>query len=153
MPPDYRAPGVYVEELPSRRRTIEGVPTAITAFVGRTPTGPTDVPRRVTSVSDFDSQYGGLAADCPLTYAVRQYFENGGTEAVIARIVHRDVDGHEDPSAPITDADIVDPALQATQHGLCLLDQVDLINLICIPPLAPGVEVAPSTWNTVIRYA
>lgn len=153
MPPDYRAPGVYVEELPSRRRTIEGVPTAITAFVGRTPTGPADVPRRVTSVSDFDSQYGGLAADCPLTYAVRQYFENGGTEAVIARIVHRDVDGHEDPSAPITDADIVDPALQATQHGLCLLDQVDLINLICIPPLAPGVEVAPSTWNTAIRYA
>lgn len=153
MPPEYRAPGVYVEELPSRRRTIEDVPTSITAFVGRTPTGPTDAPQRVTSVSDFDRQYGGLAADCPLTYAVRQYFDNGGTEAVIARIVHRDVDGHENPSAPIADADIVEPALEAPQRGLWLLDQADLFNILCIPPLAPGVDVAPSTWNTAIRYA
>lgn len=153
MPPEHRAPGVYVEEVTRAALTIIGVATSVTAFVGRTPTGPTDVTRRVTSVSDFDSQYGGLAADCPLTYAVRQYFENGGTDAVIARIVHRDVDGQEDPSAPITDADIVDPALQATQRGLWLLDQADLVNLICLPPLAPGVDVAPSTWNTAIRYA
>jgi hypothetical protein len=153
MPPEYLAPGVYVEERPSGPRTIEGVATSLTAFIGRTLKGPLDEPKRVTSASDFESHYGGLSPDCPLTYAVHHYFANGGAEAVIARIVHHDATGVMDESAPITDADIVDPALEAAQRGLWLLDQLDLFNLLCLPPLAPGVDVAPATWNTAIRYA
>lgn len=153
MPPEYRAPGVYVEEVTRAAHTINGVATSVTAFVGRTSKGPTDAPTRVTSFTDFERVYGGLAADCPLTFAVQQYFENGGTDAVIGRIVHRDATGHPDESAPITDADIAAPTHEAAQRGLWLLDQADLVNLICLPPLAPGVDVAPATWNTAIRYA
>jgi len=150
-PPTY--PGVYVEERPSSAHRIAGVSTSVTAFVGRTVSGPTDAPTRVTSVSDFERRYGGLSTDCPLTYAVRHFFQNGGAEAVVARIVHRDATGVADESAPITDADITEAALEVQHRGLWLLDQCDTLNLICIPPLAPGVDVAPSTWNTTIRYA
>lgn len=153
MPTTPTYPGGYVEDLPSNARTIEGVATSITAFVGRTVKGPLDEPTHVTSVSDFESHYGGLAADCPLTHAVRHYFANGGRDAVIARIVHRDADGTVNEGAPITDADIVDPEHEAARRGLWLLDQADLVNLLCIPPLAPGADVAPATWNAAIHYA
>jgi phage tail sheath protein FI len=132
---------------------IAGVSTSITAFVGRTASGPTDRPQPVYSFADFERTYGGLSLDCPLTYAVRHFFLNGGNEAVIARIAHRDASGTAVESAPITDADLADPSLEAQRRGLWLLDQADLVNLICIPPLAPGVDVASSTWDTAIRYA
>jgi phage tail sheath protein FI len=153
MPPEYLASGVYVREIPTGVHTITGVATSITAFVGRTVSGPTDAPTRVTSFTDFERLYGGLSRECPLTYAVRHFFDNGGAGPVVARIVHRDESGLTDESAPITDADIADAALEVHQRGLWLLGQCDALNLICIPPLGPGVDVAPSTWNTVIRYA
>jgi len=146
-------PGVYVEALPAGTHTIVGVATSITAFVGRTLRGPRDAPSLVTSFNDFERVYGGLAADCPLGHAVRQFFDNGGTQAVIARVCHRVGGGGVDETAPITDADLVAPSLEATQGGLWLLDKADLVNLLCIPPLAPGVDVAASTWNSAIQYA
>lgn len=153
MPSPTVFPGSFVTEGPGAARTIEGVATSITAFVGRTAKGPLDEPNRVTSVSEFESHYGGLAADCPLTYAVQHYFANGGREAVIARVAHCEPDGTTNESAPITDADIVDPALEAVRRGLWLLDRADLVNLLCLPPLAPGADIAPATWNAAIRYA
>jgi uncharacterized protein len=153
MPPDHLAPSVYVEEIPSGVRTITGVATSITAFVGRTVSGPTDAPTLIASVAEFERTYGRVSLDCPLTYAVRHYFLNGGREALVARIAHRDATGAADEHAPITDADIADPSLEVEHRGLWLLDQADLVNLLCIPPLAPGVDVAASTWNTAIQYA
>src|SRR5215211_6071874 len=96
MPVAPTYPGVYIEEVPSTVRTIIGVPTAITAFVGRARKGPVDGPasnddpdagyRRITGWADFERIYGGLWAESPMSYAVYQYFQNGGAEAVIVRL-------------------------------------------------------------------
>lgn len=85
MPVQVSYPGVYIEELPSGSHAINGVPTAVTAFIGRAPKGPVDDPMTVTSLGDFENFFGGLSFDYPLTYAVRDFFQNGGSEAIIIR--------------------------------------------------------------------
>lgn len=88
MPLTPTYPGVYIEEVPSTVRTINGVATSITAFVGRARRGPIDRPRRITTWGDFERIYGGLWTKSTMSYAVQQYFLNGGADAVIARVVH-----------------------------------------------------------------
>ncbi|KXU84625.1 phage tail protein [Caballeronia megalochromosomata] len=88
MPVALTYPGVYIEELTSDVHTITGVATSITAFIGRTLRGPTDQPALVTSYADFTRLYGALWANSTLSYAVQQFFLNGGNQAVIVR-VHR----------------------------------------------------------------
>jgi phage tail sheath protein FI len=78
-------PGVYIEELPSGVRTIVGVATSITAFVGYTKRGPADKPVTVFNFGDFEREFGGLDGDSPLSYAVQQFFLNGGGQAIIVR--------------------------------------------------------------------
>ncbi len=79
-------PGVYVEELPSAVHAITGVPTSIPAFVGRALRGPTDTATPVSSYADFGRQFGGLAVGYPMSYAVRDFFANGGGQAIIVRV-------------------------------------------------------------------
>jgi phage tail sheath protein FI len=79
-------PGVYVEEIPSGVRTISGVSTARTAFIGRAPKGPVDEPTLIFSFADYDRKFGGLRADSTMGFAVQQYFNNGGGEALIVRV-------------------------------------------------------------------
>lgn len=86
MPVTPTYPGVYIEEIPSGVRTIVGVATSITAFVGRTLRGPTNEPVMVTGFGDFDRIFGGLWADSTLGYAVRDFFTNGGGQALIVRV-------------------------------------------------------------------
>src|SRR5260221_12967814 len=82
--PDAVAPGVYVEEALAGARAIAGVPTSVVAFVGATQAGPVAAPLIVHSFAEFEAQFGALAAEMPLGYAVQQYFVNGGRQAVIA---------------------------------------------------------------------
>ena len=86
MPVPLTYPGVYIEEVPSGVRTITGVATSITAFLGRTLRGTPNEPVVVNSFADFERQFGGLWADSPMTYAVRDFYRNGGTQAVIIRV-------------------------------------------------------------------
>lgn len=86
MPVQVSYPGVYVEEIPSGVRTITGVATSITAFVGTARRGPTDAAMKINSFGDFERLYGGLWLDSPMSYAVRDFYLNGGTEAIIARL-------------------------------------------------------------------
>jgi hypothetical protein len=79
-------PGVYIEEIPSGVRTITGVPTSITAFLGRTRTGPINEPIIINSFGDFERQFGGLDVNLPLSYAVRGFYLNGGSQAIIVRL-------------------------------------------------------------------
>lgn len=95
MPVNPTFPGVYIEEIPSGVRTITGVATSITAFVGRALRGPTsdntDKNNRaitINSYADFERIYGGLWAGSTLGYAVRDFFLNGGSQAVIVRLFH-----------------------------------------------------------------
>ncbi|HEX7151238.1 MAG TPA: phage tail sheath subtilisin-like domain-containing protein [Thermoanaerobaculia bacterium] len=88
MPTPLTYPGVYIEEVPSGVRTITGVATSITAFIGRALRGPVDKPVRIQSYADFERAFGGLWEESTMSYAVQQYFLNDGVDAVIAR-VHR----------------------------------------------------------------
>jgi len=78
--------GVYVEEVSSGVRTITGVATSVTAFIGRALRGPTDRPRLVQSFAEFQRVYGGLWRESQMGFAVRQYFLNGGRDALICRV-------------------------------------------------------------------
>jgi phage tail sheath protein FI len=261
-------PGVYIEEVPSGVRTITGVATSITAFIGRARRGPTDRPRLVQSFSEFTRTYGGLWAESPMTYAVQQYFLNGGRDALICRAQnggaaatlslqggfdlraasegdwgeslrarvedadagpgeaadsrfnllvkdsatgtverflnlstdpsHRrfvttvleessnlvrvdgnvpaarpDADGAPPPGADpldddassqafgangddgnaLTDADISAAGLEGQRLGIWMLDHADLFNILCVPPLAPDVDVQLVTWDAAVAYA
>jgi phage tail sheath protein FI len=86
MPAALSYPGVYIEEVPSGVRTITGVATSITAFVGRALRGPIDQPVRIFSFADYERTFGGLWADSAMSFAVNQYFQNGGSDAIIVRI-------------------------------------------------------------------
>src|SRR5689334_7098791 len=94
--PEYLAPGVYIEETSYRAKTIEGVSTSTTGFVGPALFGPFNgVPELLTSLADFERIYGGLdqlqfsaesLSDNYLAHAVRAYFENGGKRLYVSRI-------------------------------------------------------------------
>jgi phage tail sheath protein FI len=86
MPATLTYPGVYIEEIPSGVRTITGVPTSITAFLGRAPQGPTNEPTTINSFGDFERQFGGLDVNYPMSYAVRDFYLNGGSQAIIVRL-------------------------------------------------------------------
>jgi uncharacterized protein len=86
MPVALSYPGVYIEEVPSGVRTITGVATSITAFVGRALRGPVDDPLRIFSFADYERSFGGLWADSTMSFAVNQYFQNGGSDAIVVRV-------------------------------------------------------------------
>ncbi|CAE6484029.1 hypothetical protein C8R30_105115 [Nitrosomonas nitrosa] len=94
MPIALTYPGVYIEEIPSGVRTITGVATSITAFIGSTLRGPVDTdplstgPIRVQSFAEFERTFGGLWRQSPMTYAVSQFFQNGGSDALIVRVIN-----------------------------------------------------------------
>lgn len=97
---------------------ITGVPTSSAAFIGNFSRGPMDEVVRVTSASAFERAFGGLRADSLCSYAVPQFFLNGGRTAWIAR-----VEGQEGTVA--TAEELV--------TALPRLDVVDPLNILCIP--------------------
>ncbi|MGB7539949.1 MAG: phage tail sheath subtilisin-like domain-containing protein [Anaerolineales bacterium] len=86
MPVTPTYPGVYIEEVPSGVRTIMGVATSITAFIGRALRGPTDDPTTINSYAEFERIFGGLWIQSAMSYAVRDFFQNGGGQAIIIRL-------------------------------------------------------------------
>ena len=89
MPVTPTYPGVYIEELKSGVHPITGVATSITAFVGFAPKGPVDEPITVQSFTEYARIFGGLAADSTMSYAVQQFFQNGGQNALDRRAARR----------------------------------------------------------------
>jgi len=97
--PEYLAPGVFVEETSFRQKTIEGVSTSTTGFVGACRFGPVaGESELLTSFADFERVYGGIdplrfadlgsASDNYLAHAVRAYFEEGGRRLYVSRVYH-----------------------------------------------------------------
>jgi hypothetical protein len=86
MPAVLSYPGVYIEEIPSGVRTITGVKTSVTAFVGYTKRGCTNKAVQIFNFGDFERNFGGLDPESDLSYAVNQYFLNGGSEAWVVRV-------------------------------------------------------------------
>lgn len=103
---EYLAPGVYIEETSFRSRSIEGVSTSTTAFVGPTRRGPVDgTPELLGSYADFERVYGGVGSlgfgSDPavnrnyMALAVRAFFENGGSRLYVSR-------AYKAPESPAT---------------------------------------------------
>jgi len=86
MPAAISYPGVYIEEIPSGVRTIVGVATSITAFVGRALKGPVDKPMTINSYGDYERIFGGMWLKSPMSFAVRDFYLNGGSQAIIVRL-------------------------------------------------------------------
>ena len=100
--PEYLAPGVYVEEVSFRSKSIEGVPTSTTGYAGVTRYGPVQYgqgpnstqPRLVTSFTEFERVYGSLqpleldGRERPayLAHAARAFFNNGGRRLYVSRV-------------------------------------------------------------------
>jgi phage tail sheath protein FI len=94
--PEYLSPGVYVEEVSTGPRPIEGVSTSTAGFAGFTERGPL-APRLVTSWQDYVCWYGSYLEDIPdladetpdpyMPYGVRGFFDNGGQRLFVARVI------------------------------------------------------------------
>jgi uncharacterized protein len=86
MPSSLTFPGVYIEEIPSGVRTIVGVSTSTTAFVGRARKGPANTPEPIANFGDFERIFGGLWEPSMMSFAVHHYFLNGGIQAIVVRV-------------------------------------------------------------------
>src|SRR6266496_2399390 len=86
MPVNPTYPGVYIQEIPSGVRTIVGVSTSVTAFLGLAKRGPINKAVHIFSLKDYENAFGGLSKDSDMSYAVSQFFLNGGSEAWIVRL-------------------------------------------------------------------
>jgi phage tail sheath protein FI len=84
--PTYLSPGVYMEEVSSGSKPIEGVGTAVAAFVGFAERGPVNEPRLVTNWTQFTQTFGDFVEGSYLAHAVYGYFLNGGGSAYVVRI-------------------------------------------------------------------
>jgi phage tail sheath protein FI len=85
MPVTPTYPGVYIEEVPSGVRTIVGVATSIAAFIGYFSRGPMNKAVQIFNMGDFQREFGGLHPDSKASYAIQQFFLNGGTTAWVVR--------------------------------------------------------------------
>jgi phage tail sheath protein FI len=83
--PEYLSPGVYVEEVSSGIKPIEGVGTSTGAFVGLAERGPIKKPVLVTNWTQFTTTFGGFIENGYLAYAVFQFFNEGGTKCYVVR--------------------------------------------------------------------
>ncbi len=86
--PEYLSPGVYVEEISTGPKPIEGVSTSVAGFLGPTERGPEDI-RYITSYLEYTRWYGShLGVDKSyMSYAVQGFFDNGGKRCFVGRIV------------------------------------------------------------------
>ena len=84
--PTYLSPGVFVEETSSGSRPIEGVGTAVAAFVGLAEKGPFNQPTLISNWTQFTKTFGGFIDGACLAQSVFAYFQNGGGNSYIVRI-------------------------------------------------------------------
>jgi phage tail sheath protein FI len=94
---EYLAPGVYVEEVSSGNKPIEGASTSTAGMVGVTQRGPVNTPSLVTSFGDFTRLFGDVLDHRTFTenrdalpYAVQGFFNNGGQRVYVSRIIGPD---------------------------------------------------------------
>jgi phage tail sheath protein FI len=152
--PTYLTPGVYVEEIPSANKPIEGVGTAVAAFVGLAPGGPVNRPMRISNWTQFAKIYGDpqnpdngpFMEGSYLAHAVYGFFQNGGNLAWIIRVGSEG--GAQEPRAAL-------PA--ATDKGIEALRAVALagvgdsvtVEVTEDPPSEEGKDGEP-TYTVVV---
>jgi phage tail sheath protein FI len=86
--PEQYSSGIDVQEIPQHEQYIASAPTSVTAFVGRTQRGPVNEPVRLENFADYQRVFGGLWGMSPLSFAVEQYFSQGGQVAFVVRVIN-----------------------------------------------------------------
>ena len=84
--PQYLSPGVYVEEIDSGAKPIEGVGTAVAAFIGLAEKGPFNQPTLCSNWTQFTKTFGGFIEGASLARSVFGFFQNGGGNSYVVRI-------------------------------------------------------------------
>src|SRR5690242_6350535 len=106
--PTYLTPGVYVEEVPSANKPIEGVSTSIAAFVGLAPGGPVNTPMRISNWTQFAKIFGDpnepdngpFMEGAYLAHSVYGFFQNGGSLCWVVRVGSDDGGGKARAALP-----------------------------------------------------
>ena len=168
--PEYLAPGVYVEEVSFRSKSIEGVPTSTTGFAGLTRFGPVQFtggpsstkPRLITSFTEFERVYGGLdplridggERANYLAHAARAFFANGGKRLYVSRVF---VDTGANPASGHVASLVAGVATWRArwpgEYGNALVDTrvVRSKNLAFKYSLDPNDILAKHTWGVQVQ--
>lgn len=86
--PENHIPGIEVQENTINEHSIANAPASITVFIGRTLRGPVSEPIPVCSFTDFEKIFGGLWSPSTLSFAVEQFFTQGGRQAIVIRVIN-----------------------------------------------------------------
>jgi phage tail sheath protein FI len=141
MAADARFPGIHVEETSGGAQPIAGVPTSIALFAGWAARGPVDEAVRVDGFTGFERAFGGLDPRSLLAYSVKQFFDNGGSEAWVLRIASASRAGVDDTVLSPADAAFRSALLARFGVG-SITDRIDLFNLLCVPGLGHPATLA-----------
>jgi uncharacterized protein len=147
-------PGVYVREISSGVRPIEGVSTSTAAFIGVTTKGPLPGttspngrmarPVLVTSFTDFLRQFGGFRQDSYLAYAVQAFFNNGGARVYIVRVASADARRSRYPVSPPTAGETLSASIAAVNEGVW----GDKISV----EIADSADRDPDNFKLIVKY-
>lgn len=152
--PTYLTPGVYVEEVPSGSKPIEGAGTAVAAFVGLAPGGPINQPMRISNWTQFASTFGDPANPengpfmdgAYLAHSVYGFFQNGGSMCWVVRVGTDE--GQPTPRAALPAA--TDKGLEAAR-AVALEDVTDPIELeLSEEPSAGDADAESTTYKLVV---
>src|SRR2546427_11832635 len=142
--PNYLSPGVYVEEVEAGSRPIEGVGTAVAAFVGPAALGPTNAPTLITNWAQFVNIFGEFIEGSYLAHAVYGYFLNGGGACYVVRI------GGDSP-APAARAELAAAAGSAgSSYRAIALEPGTSGNQITVE-VSPATSGEEGSFNLVVK--
>jgi uncharacterized protein len=142
--PQYLSPGVYVEEVESGSKPIEGVGTAVAAFVGLAARGPANAPTLVTNWSQFTQTFGEFVENSYLAHAVYGYFLNGGGACYVVRV-------GADGAMPAAQAELASGKDKGTPaYRAMALEAGPAGNDITID-IQPSSETSESTFKLVVN--
>lgn len=150
--PEYLAPGVYVEEIDTGNKPIEGVSTSTAGMLGVTERGPVNVPILVTSYSEYTRWFGerlnkidfssGAGSHCYLPHAVEGFFTNSGKRAYITRVLDTDM-------AQYASTLLFDRGTPGSFSSLLLRTAGELTGTATSPPplyVLDGTGLNPNDW-------
>jgi len=128
MSPEYLSPGVYVEEVDKGSKPIEGVGTAVAAFVGFAEQGPVNEPIFIPNWTEFVGTFGGFIKGGYLANAVYGYFQNGGGRCFISRL-------------PGGAEEAAEPKAVVALHSLAQ-PSIESLTITALEAGAPGAEIS-----------
>ncbi|MEO0996609.1 MAG: phage tail sheath C-terminal domain-containing protein, partial [Pseudomonadota bacterium] len=136
--------------VPSGVRTITGVATSITAFIGRATRGPVNKATTINSFADYERTFGGLAVGSMMSFAVRDFYVNGGAQAAIVRLYHAETGTDATPSK--TALEVGGVKLEAAYEGAWGANLRAEVDLDVSEEVATGLGLAKADlFNLTVR--